>query len=94
MGFGSQTPSLYTSLKINEMFIYYQKVLQLDPRYVRTRIEFLSDLLLLPSRGKSIGRCGSSMQRRIRLALALLHEPKLVILDEPTFAMNPYVKRK
>ena len=48
------------------------------------RLDFLMKFLDLPSRTRALQQMSGGQQRRASLAVALLHEPELLILDEPT----------
>jgi ABC-type multidrug transport system ATPase subunit len=51
---------------------------------VLERVEFLMKFLDLPSKTRALQNMSGGQQRRASLAVALLHEPELLILDEPT----------
>ena len=49
---------------------------------------------LLPAAGKRIGAYSKGMRQRVKLAQALVHDPELLILDEPLSGMDPIMRRK
>jgi len=49
---------------------------------------------LLPAAGKKIGAYSKGMRQRIKLAQALVHDPELLILDEPLTGMDPIMRRR
>ena len=58
----------------------------------RERSKFLVKFLDLPKEARLIGQLSGGQQRRASLATALLHEPELLILDEPTVGVDPLLR--
>jgi ABC-2 type transport system ATP-binding protein len=56
--------------------------------------EALDKVELLPAAGKKIGAYSKGMRQRVKLAQALVHDPELLILDEPLTGMDPLMRRK
>ncbi len=54
----------------------------------------LEQVDLLPAAGKKIGAYSKGMRQRVKLAQALVHDPELLILDEPLSGMDPIMRRR
>lgn len=73
---------------------YFARIYGMKNKQMVERFEFLSNLLDLPSGGKFIKNCSGGQQRRVSLAAALVHEPELLILDEPTVGLDPVLRER
>lgn len=61
---------------------------------IRERFKVLKDLLELPPPERYIVNLSGGQKRRVSFACALVHEPELVILDEPTVGLDPILREK
>lgn len=81
-------------MTINETFKYYGRMLRLKPKYINERISHLSDLLALPPGKTYIRQCTEGEKRQISFAISILHEPELLLLDEPCQGVDPVLSSK
>lgn len=88
IGFMPQQISLASQLSINETFNYFACLQLIDEKTFKERSEMLFELLWLPSKDSLIGKLSNGQQRRVSFAVAVLHDPKLLILDEPTVGID------
>ncbi|MDY7009509.1 MAG: ATP-binding cassette domain-containing protein [Planctomycetota bacterium] len=95
IGFLPEESYLYPFLDANETLDYYGRLFG-QPRWERRRrIGMLLDMVgLTGSAYRRIGEYSKGMQRRIGMAQALINDPDLLILDEPTSGMDPLASRQ
>lgn len=84
IGYMPQEIALIKEFKICEMIRFYGIIHGMALEKIEERIRFLCSLLELPDTEKLIGECSGGQQRRVSFAIALVHEPEILILDEPT----------
>jgi ABC-2 type transport system ATP-binding protein len=91
-GYMTQRFSLYEDLSIAENLEFTARVYGLDRRAERVD-EALERLGLSSRRGQLAGDLSGGWKQRLALASATLHEPKLLLLDEPTAGVDPKARR-
>jgi ABC-2 type transport system ATP-binding protein len=90
IGYLPEEDYLYSYLNGRETLDFYGKIFNLPSKIRRERIDFLIDLLGIKAyQRRSVGEYSKGMARRIGLAQALINDPDLLILDEPTNGMDP-----
>lgn len=93
-GFGTQSFSFYDDLTVDENLKYFGKLYHLNKDFVNKRMDELLDLVELTYARKTLaGRLSSGMGRRLDIACALIHSPKILILDEPTQDLDVLLRR-
>jgi len=90
VGFLPESPYFYKYLSGKETLRFYGRLCGLHGGRLRTRVEELLALVGLSGAGdRRLGGYSKGMLQRIGLAQALVQEPKLVVLDEPTAGVDP-----
>ena len=90
VGFLPESPYFYKYLTGGETLRFYGKLCGLRGARLRSRVEELLDLVDLTSaRDRRLGGYSKGMLQRVGLAQALVQEPKLLVLDEPTAGVDP-----
>jgi ABC-2 type transport system ATP-binding protein len=91
-GYMTQRFSLYEDLSIEENLRFVVRIYSLDRR--RERVDqALERLGLTGRRGQLAGSLSGGWKQRLALAAAVLHEPQLLLLDEPTAGVDPKARR-
>jgi ABC-2 type transport system ATP-binding protein len=92
LGYMPQEPALYDDLSARENVAFYARLHHIDsPRDHAEKI--LTELELGKRLHSPVHTLSGGMQKRVSLACALVHDPQLLILDEPTAALDPLLKR-
>ncbi len=95
IGFLPEESYLYKYLTARETLDFYGRLFKLDRRVRKMRIDALLDMVGLKAvANRPVGTFSKGMARRIGLAQALINDPDLLILDEPTTGLDPIGTRQ
>ena len=90
LGYLPQDFGVYPNLSAVEFLDYLAAAKGLEPRAARSRIEALLELVNLgEARRRPLGGFSGGMRQRVGIAQALLNDPQLLIVDEPTGGLDP-----
>jgi ABC-2 type transport system ATP-binding protein len=92
IGYMSQRFSLYEDLTVNENISLYGGIYGLSDRQIAERGERMRKSLDLPN--ELVGRLPLGWKQKLAFSVALLHEPQIVFLDEPTGGVDPITRRQ
>jgi ABC-2 type transport system ATP-binding protein len=94
IGYMTQAAALYPDLSLRENLSFFGALYDVPPGELAARIEELVDEVGLADRlDNQLQTFSGGMRQRASLACALLHEPELLILDEPTVGLDPVLRR-
>jgi len=93
VGYMPQELALYTEFTIRETYQYFGRIYKMSAKDVLNQMEFLTNLLDLPPSHRTVGTLSGGQQRRVSFAISLLHNPELIILDEPTVGVDPMLRQ-
>jgi ABC-2 type transport system ATP-binding protein len=90
VGVLTEQHGLYVRMTGLEYLNFFGEIYRLDPAARKTRINYLLDYFgLSEAAHKRVGEYSKGMRQKLALARALMHEPPVLLLDEPTSAMDP-----
>jgi len=95
VGFLPENPYFYKFLTAEETLRFYGKICGMSKKALDPRIDELLDLVgLQDARHRRVGGFSKGMLQRIGLAQALIQDPRLLVLDEPTAGVDPVGSRQ
>lgn len=90
IGYLPETPPLYLELTVKEYLTFVGRIKRLEPDQLKERMKLIVHQTGLNEvQGRVIGHLSRGYRQRVGLAQALLHNPPVLILDEPTTGLDP-----
>lgn len=94
IGYMAQSDALYAELSAKENLSFFGSLFGLQGARLKERIRYSMALVGLEAHlNRIVSAYSGGMKRRLSLAIALLHEPEVLILDEPTVGIDPILRK-
>uniref|UniRef100_T1IN23 ABC transporter domain-containing protein n=1 Tax=Strigamia maritima TaxID=126957 RepID=T1IN23_STRMM len=93
VGYMPQELALYDDLTIEENLNFYGCLHNMKKSHLKYRTKYLLVFLNLPSGKRLTSQLSGDEKRRVSFAISMLHEPPLLILDEPTVGIDPLLRK-
>lgn len=95
LGYMPQRFSLYPELTVMENIFFFGSMYSLDRQLIRERSEAILDLTgLLPFKNRLADQLSGGMKQKLSLTCSLITRPQILILDEPTYGVDPQSRKE
>ena len=93
IGLIPQEIALYPTLTVEENILFFGKLHGISSRDLREKSGSLIRLFNLDEhRNKPVSKCSGGIKRRVNLIAGVIHQPELILLDEPTLGVDPQLR--
>jgi ABC-2 type transport system ATP-binding protein len=93
IGYMAQSDALYSDLTARENLAFFASLFKLNKQEQSKRIAYAADLVNLTAElSKKVQAFSGGMKRRLSLAIALIQDPQVLVLDEPTVGIDPELR--
>jgi ABC-2 type transport system ATP-binding protein len=94
IGFMPQNDAVYTDISGLDNLLFFGRLFHMTRQALISRAEEVLQLVdLFPDRRKLVAHYSGGMKKRLSLAITLLHDPDILLLDEPTVGIDPVLRK-
>ncbi|CAH1102725.1 unnamed protein product [Psylliodes chrysocephalus] len=94
VGYMPQDIALVGEFTVKDAIYYFGRIFEMEESLIDKRYQELHTLLELPPDERYLKNCSGGQQRRVSLAASLVHNPELLIMDEPTVGVDPVLRNR
>lgn len=95
IGYMAQQFSLYGELSVRENLLFFADLFEVEPKLLPQRMDSLLEFAGLGEfQDRRAAHLSGGMQKKLALACTLIHQPKILLLDEPTTGVDPVSRRE